>query len=103
MLIKAAGHRVLTAYDASAGLQLARDESPNVIFHDIGMPKINGYMAARKLRSEAQFAKTILVAVTAYARAIDRAQALLAGFDFHLAKPLDYEDLLRLLEHTKKA
>jgi CheY-like chemotaxis protein len=66
------------------------------------MPKINGYMAARKLRSEAQFAKTILVAVTAYARAVDRAQALLAGFDFHLAKPLDYEDLLRLLEHTQK-
>jgi len=102
MLIKAAGHRVLTAYDASAGLQLARDESPNIIFHDIGMPTINGYMAARKLRSESQFAKTVLVAVTAYARAIDRAQALLAGFDFHLAKPLDHEDLLRLLEHTKK-
>ena len=103
MLIKAEGHRVLTAYDARAGLQSARDESPNVIFHDIGMPTINGYVAARKLRSESQFAKTILVAVTAYARGVDREQALLAGFDFHLAKPLEYADLLQLLEHAKKS
>ena len=102
MLIEREGYRTLTAYDASTGLQLARDVSPNMIFHDIGMPTINGYMAARKLRSESQFAKTILVAVSAYARQVDRTQALLAGFDLHLAKPLEYEDLLQILKQASR-
>jgi CheY-like chemotaxis protein len=102
MLIEREGYRTLTAYDASTGLQLARDVSPDIIFHDIGMPIINGYMAARKLRSESQFAKTILVAVSAYARAVDRTRALLAGFDFHFAKPMDYEDLLQVLKQTSR-
>jgi CheY-like chemotaxis protein len=48
------------------------------------MPAIDGYMAARTLRSESQFAKTFLVALTAYNVSVDRKQALLAGFDLHL-------------------
>src|SRR5882757_5070800 len=78
MLVKGAGYRALTAYDASAGLQLAREVSPHIIFHDIAMPAINGYMAARQLRSELQFTNTLLVALTSYNSTADREQALLA-------------------------
>lgn len=84
MLIEGEGYRAVTAYDASAGLQLARHLSPHIIFHDIGMPAIDGYMAARQLRSESQFTNTLLVALTAYDATVDRTQALLAGFDLHL-------------------
>lgn len=87
MLIEGEGYRALTAYDASSGFQLAKDVSPDIIFHDIAMPAVDGYMAARKLRSEAQFAKTFLVALTAYNASVDRKQALLAGFDFTSPSP----------------
>ena len=66
MLIESMGFRAMTAYDTPAGLKLARDISPQIIFHDIGMSGMDGYMAARQLRSEAQFAKTYLIALTAY-------------------------------------
>ena len=63
---------------------------------------MDGYMAARQLRSEAQFAKTYLIALTAYTATVDRTQALLAGFDLHLSKPLRYEDLMQVLNQAKK-
>lgn len=102
MLIKGEGYRAITAYDASAGLQLAREVSPHIIFHDIAMPGIDGYMAARQLRSESQFTNTLLIALTSYNSMADQKQALLAGFDLHVAKPLHYQDLLRVLRHAKK-
>jgi CheY-like chemotaxis protein len=102
MLIESMGFRAMTAYDTPAGLKLARDISPQIIFHDIGMSGMDGYMAARQLRSEAQFAKTYLIALTAYTATVDRTQALLAGFDLHLSKPLRYEDLMQVLNQAKK-
>jgi CheY-like chemotaxis protein len=102
MLIEREGYRTLAAYDASTGLQLARDVSPNIIFHDIAMPVINGHMAARQIRSESQFANTLLVALTSYNSPADRTQALLSGFDLHLAKPLHYEELLQVLKQASK-
>ena len=83
------GHKVLVAYDTASGLALAHQWVPDVILHDIGLPIISGYEAARQLRSDAKFAKTVLVALTGYDSRPDREHSKKAGFDFHLDKPID--------------
>ena len=98
MLIKIAGHLALVAYDTHKGFQLAHESSPDIIFHDIGMPIIDGYAAARRLRSDAKFKETLLVAVTAYDSTSDRKRSLLAGFDLHLAKPVDFDEIKLILD-----
>ena len=101
MLIKHEGHRVETAYDSEVGLTLARQIKPDVIFHDIGMPIIDGYAAARTLRKDPTFEKTVLVALTAYDATQDRKRASLAGFDLHLTKTLDFDDVILALGQTR--
>jgi CheY-like chemotaxis protein len=100
-LIKAYGCKVMVAYDAASGIALAYESVPDVIFHDIGLPAMSGYDAARHFRSHQRFAKTILVAVTAYDATYDRKCAQMAGFDFHLSKPIDFEDLKEVLSRSR--
>lgn len=83
----------MVAYDSEAAFALAHEKVPDVILHDVGMPIVNGYDAARRLRKCKKFAKTILIALTAYDTTEDRKRSTLAGFDIHLSKPLDFEDL----------
>jgi len=70
---------------------------PDVILHDIGLPIISGYEAARQLRSDAKFAKTVLVALTGYDATLDRTRTKMAGFDMHISKPIDFEALKNIL------
>ena len=96
-LVRDFGCKVLVAYDTVSGLALASQTIPDVIFHDIGMPTVNGYEAARQLRSDAKFAKTVLVALTGYDATLDRTRAKMAGFDMHISKPIDFEALKKIL------
>jgi CheY-like chemotaxis protein len=76
----------------------ARSFAPDVVLLDIGLPGINGYEVARRLRADPQFARVRLVALTGWGAEADRRRALAAGFDHHLTKPVDLtllEDLLR--------
>ena len=91
------GHKVWVAYDTASGLALAHQWVPDVILHDIGLPIISGYEAARQLRSDAKFAKTVLVALTGYDATLDRTRAKMAGFDMHISKPIDFEALKNIL------
>lgn len=100
LLIELKGHKALIAYDAETGLELAYAESPDIIVHDINLPLMNGYVAARKIREQANCATTILIALTAYASPADRERALSEGFDFHMSKPLDFEELDRILDQA---
>jgi CheY-like chemotaxis protein len=102
MLIKSEGHTVETAYDSEAGLKLARRLMPDIIFHDIGMPIVDGYMAARSLRQDPKFNKTVLIALTAYDATQDRRRASMAGFDLHMTKALDFDDLKLALSKTRQ-
>jgi CheY-like chemotaxis protein len=68
-----------------------------VIFLDLGMPGMNGYQTARALRAEAANADVLLVALTGWGGADDRARTHEAGFDHHLTKPVDLDAILRLL------
>lgn len=97
MMVKIEGHEVFVAYDTAAGLRLAAEVVPDVIFHDIGLPLISGYEAARRLRQDARLSKTILIAYTGYGTELDQQQAKEAGFDRHVVKPMEHRTLIELL------
>jgi signal transduction histidine kinase/CheY-like chemotaxis protein len=96
-LLELSGHEVRVAYDGQSAVAVARVFQPQVAVLDIGMPKMNGYAAARLLRAEPWAASLVLVAATGWGDAQARLQAASAGFDEHLTKPIRPEDLLRLL------
>ena len=79
----------------------AEDFQPDVVLLDIGLPKLNGYEAARRIR-EAHGAELTLIALTGWGQAEDRRTSREAGFDHHLTKPVEFEVLLGLLATAKK-
>ncbi len=98
LLLEAAGdHLVSTYYDASSALEWAAFERPDVFILDIGLPDMNGYELARRLRAMPQFAHTLLIALTGYGQLADKARAREAGFDVHIAKPAEPEEILGAL------
>ncbi len=88
-LLRAAGHTVDVAHDGARALELARRSPPDAALLDIGMPGHNGYDVARRLRAEPAFAQTVFVAITGWGQASDREEAMRAGFDHHMTKPVD--------------
>jgi CheY-like chemotaxis protein len=95
-LLEVSGHRVEIAADGPSGIELARRVRPDVTLVDIGLPGVDGYEVARRLRADGG-AGLRLVALTGYGQPEDRARALDAGFDAHLVKPVEAEDLNRVL------
>jgi PAS domain S-box-containing protein len=91
------GHEVRIANDGPAALDAAQAFRPEVVLLDIGLPRIDGYEVARRLRKEAGSTKVLLVAVTGYGQEEDRRRAQEAGFDALLVKPADLSALQRLL------
>jgi two-component system CheB/CheR fusion protein len=96
LLLQASGHEVRTAHDGLAGLEAARAARPEVVLLDIGLPRMDGYEVARRLRAQLGH-DVVLVALTGYGQADDRRRAREAGFNIHLVKPVDLDALERLL------
>ena len=96
-LLTAQGHRVAVAYDAHDALRLIAEVPPEVGLVDIGMPGMDGYELARRLRRDATLRDLFLVAITGWGQHADRRRALDAGFDAHLTKPADPATLAALL------
>ena len=92
------GHEVLEASTAQEGLQLADSEQPDLVIVDIGLPDMTGYELAEQLRANVLTQTMGLIAMTGYGQAEDRAQALAAGFDFHLIKPVEVDRLLAVIK-----
>jgi CheY-like chemotaxis protein len=88
-ILAADGNAVQCAYDGSEALRTARRFHPDVVLLDIGLPHVDGYEVARRLRQDPSSAKLLLVAVTGYGTAEDRKRSREAGFDHHLVKPVD--------------
>ena len=86
-------HTLSQAHDGEQALVVAREADPEVIFLDIGLPKLDGFAVARKLREQPQFAKTFIVALTGYGREEDRKISAEAGCNMHLVKPIAIDDL----------
>jgi two-component system, sensor histidine kinase len=101
LLLAAWGHEVRTAENGLQGVQMALDWRPDAALVDIGLPLLDGYEVARRVRAVLQDA-ILLVALTAYGEAEDREKALGAGFDHHLVKPAHLETLRGLLAQSQE-
>ena len=88
-LLRTDGHSVHTAYDGVQAVEMAMQMQPDVLILDIGMPGLNGYEVARRVRSEPWGHGALLIAATGWGQDRDRQNALAAGFDMHLTKPFD--------------
>ncbi|HYP02319.1 MAG TPA: response regulator [Pyrinomonadaceae bacterium] len=91
------GFRVFEATDGEQGIALAAQERPDIILMDIGLPNIDGIEATRLIRNDASMRDVLIVALTAHHETEYRAQALAAGCDAYLTKPVDFDWLRDLL------
>jgi signal transduction histidine kinase/ActR/RegA family two-component response regulator len=98
MLLRHLGFEVDIAFSGSEGIDVARRMSPDVILCDIGLPGLDGYAVARALRNDAVTREAFLIAQSGYGQADDVRKAHEAGFDVHLIKPVDFQELRRILQ-----
>ena len=96
-LLQSAGHTVLSARDAEAGLTLARAEQPDLILMDIQLPGIDGLAATMLLKSDDLTRRIPVIALTALAMKGDEERIRAAGCDGYIAKPLSYKDFLAVI------
>jgi CheY-like chemotaxis protein len=101
MMLDLEGHEVRTAVDGLEALAIAEEFQPQVVLLDIGMPGIDGYETARRLRARPWARSTLLCAQTGWGLDDDKRRARNAGFDRHLVKPIDPEELNRLLDEVR--
>jgi two-component system CheB/CheR fusion protein len=92
-LLKLDGHDVRVAYDGLTAVESARGFRPQVVLLDIGLPDVNGYDVAGKLRNYDETKDAFLIAVTGYGRTEDRVKALTGGFNYHVTKPVNPDEM----------
>jgi two-component system CheB/CheR fusion protein len=103
MLLEIAGHEVRAAHDGGGAVEVARDFQPRFVLLDIGLPGMDGFEVARRLRQESEMRQAVLVALTGYGQDEDRRKSLEAGFDHHLTKPVDFAVLKNLIDSLSPA
>lgn len=101
MLLRLQGHDVRIAHDGPTALEIARQSRPDVIFLDLGMPGMDGYEVARRLRQQPGLEKVVLAALTGWGQHEDRRRTAEAGFDHHLVKPPEPKLIESLLSDLK--
>jgi CheY-like chemotaxis protein/anti-sigma regulatory factor (Ser/Thr protein kinase) len=99
-LLRMKGHEVIVVEDGAAAVRVITAEKPDVALIDIGLPEMDGYEVARRLRREMTDHRVRLIAMTGYGQAVDRQNALKAGFDAHIVKPASAEKIMRALYGT---
>ena len=97
VLLKYAGFEVQTASSGRGALKLAAEFLPHIALLDVGLPDIDGYEVARRLRADSSLPVITLIAITAYGTEDDRRRAKAAGFDHYLVKPVHFNNLLTLI------
>ncbi len=101
MLLKLQGHEVRVAYSGVAALEMTKAYAPDVVFLDIGMPGMDGYEVARRLRQQPGLGKVVLAALTGWGQQEDRRRTAEAGFNHHLVKPPEPQVLEGVLAGLK--
>jgi CheY-like chemotaxis protein len=96
MVLEIGGHEVRTCYDGAAALEETEGFRPEIVLLDIGLPGMDGFEVARRLRQMSLSPQPLLVALTGYGQADDIRRSREAGFDHHLVKPADPETLTSL-------
>ena len=97
MLLRLLGNDVHAAHDGVEAVEMATGLKPDLILLDIGLPKMNGYEACRRIREQSWGKEMFLIALTGWGTEEDRQRSREAGFDTHMVKPVDYDALLDLL------
>jgi CheY-like chemotaxis protein len=97
MLLRMMGHDLAIARDGIQGMECARAFRPDVILLDIGLPQLNGYETARRIREQPWGKDIFLIAVTGFGQEEDRRRSLEAGFDYHMVKPVNFVELEKKL------
>jgi CheY-like chemotaxis protein len=97
LLLELAGHDVRVAHDGVETLAVASEFEPEVVLLDLGMPKMDGYETARRLRNESWGQQVMLVALTGWGQQRDRERTAEAGFDLHLVKPIAEFELFQAI------
>ncbi len=94
---------VYTARDGVEALERASQFHPDIVFLDIGMPRLDGYQVARRIRREPWGSNAVLAALTGWGQDADRQRTLEAGFDHHLLKPADRQALETVFRSAERA
>ena len=97
MLLDMSGHQCRMAHDGPSGLDAALAWQPDVVLLDIGLPGLNGYEVARQIRQQPLLKNVVLIALTGYGLEADRQRSQEAGFDHHLVKPADFDEIEKIL------
>jgi PAS domain S-box-containing protein len=100
-VLRLSAHEVRVVHDGLAALAAAREMNPDVVLLDIGLPELDGLEVARSLRRRADGPRPLLVAITGFGQAEDRARTAAAGFDHHLTKPVDPKQLQTLMQTAR--
>jgi PAS domain S-box-containing protein len=103
MLLQIMGNDIRMAHDGQEGLDVAEEFRPDVVLLDIGLPKLNGYEACRRIREQSWGRSVVLIALTGWGQEDDRRRSHEAGFDHHMVKPVDPQDLMGLLAELNGA
>lgn len=102
MMLKVLGNEVATAFDGIEAIERAAQFQPAVILMDLGMPRMNGYEAAKRIREAPGGSDILLVALTGWSQEEDKQRTEEAGFDHHLVKPVEPQALQSLLSQVKQ-
>ncbi len=97
LLLEAAGHDAQMAYEGVSAVKVALKFRPHVVLLDIGLPRLDGYEVAKRLRQDASFVDVVMVAMTGYGQATDKLRSQDAGFNHHLVKPADFGEVQQIL------
>ena len=95
--LRAQGYGVQTTHNGPDGVRVAQQWRPDIVLLDIGLPGLDGYEVARRLRAAEATSKVRLIAMTGYGRATDIRLAREAGFDAHMVKPFDFDEMMKLM------
>jgi PAS domain S-box-containing protein len=102
ILLKLAGHQVVTARNGSQAIEVAQAHQPQCILLDLGLPGMSGYEVVKRLRQEDNCKNALIIAISGFGQPDDRHRTKAAGFDHHLVKPISYDELFSLLATKSK-
>jgi CheY-like chemotaxis protein len=98
-LLSMEGHTIRTAFDGKTAIEIAGEFKPDICLCDIGLPGMNGYELAAHLRE--LLPGNLMISLSGWGQEEDRRRSLAAGFDHHMVKPVEFNDLLKLIQNTE--
>jgi CheY-like chemotaxis protein len=102
MVLRSAGQEVTVAYGGAEAVELAEKHHPQVVFIDLGMPGVDGFEVCRRIRATSWGSRAILIAQTGWGQAFDRRRTHAVGFDQHMVKPLEWEQVSEVLHRVAR-